>query len=165
MVQVTADHIASAGGGAEPQRPNNFTIRFGKFLSATELYVSGVSFPNYTTTVEQLRQGNLMLKYVTAVDYGDVNIAIYDVISDEVRRGLEQWWAAILDITDGSIGVPPDYKDTATLSWTDGCGGTNRNWSLIDCFPRDINYGQGNMQGGGPVEIQVTLAVDLIGTV
>lgn len=167
MVQITtdhlaADHIASAGGGAEPQRPNNFTIRFGRFLSAAALYVSGISFPQLTATVEELRVGNFMYKYATAVSFGDINITLYDVISGEVSRSLNSWFENVVSFQSGAINLPSQYKDDATLSWIDGCGGTQRSWLLVDCFPRDINFGQGNMQGGGPVEVQVTLAVDLI---
>ena len=161
MVQVTADHIASRAGG-EPQRQNNFFLEFGKYLEGSRLFVSGVSMPQYTANTEELRVGNLFKKYVTGIVYGDIAMTIYEIIDEEIAQQLETWWAKITSDGGETINVPADYKDDATLGWVDGCGQNKRSWTLMGVYPKDINFGQGTMNGSSPVEIQVTFSVDKI---
>ena len=163
MVQVTADHIAGQGqSGDEPQRTNNFFIEFGKRLEGSKLFVSGVSFPQYTANTEELRVGNLFKKYVTGVVYGDVAMTIHEMHKADIAKQLDKWWYDITNDGGATINVPTEYKDEATLAWVDGCGKNMRKWTLVGVYPKDINFGQGNMSGAAPVEIQVTFSVDRI---
>lgn len=159
MVQITADHLAGAGGG-EPQRSNNFYVEFGLIPSA-RLFVSGVAFPQYQVDTEEIRQVNLFRKYVTGVRYGDIQLTIYDIIDEHVAKELDTWWSRITP--DGeAVHSPEVYKDEATLGWVDGSGGNKRSWTLEGVFPKGINFGQGNMGSAEPVEIEITLSVDKI---
>ena len=152
MVQVTADHIAGSGGG-EPQRTNNFFLEFSKFLEGSKLFVSGVSMPQYTANTKELRSGNVFKKYVTGIVYGDIAMTIYEIIDEDIARQLEDWWFAITDDAGLTINVPDEYKDEATLGWTDGCGGDERSWLLVGVFPKFIDFGE--ERGGFAISIQV----------
>jgi hypothetical protein len=161
MVTVKADHIAGIGKG-EPQRTNNFYVEFSRVVPGTKLFVSGVSFPGYSANVSELRQGNLMMKYVESVSYGDIQLTIYDIIDEDIASQLAEWWALVTDERSQEIRSPQEYKEELEIGWVDGCGGTPRSWKLEGCLPREINFGQANMAAPGPVEIQVTISVDNI---
>lgn len=160
MVQITADHIAGTLGG-DPQRNNNFVVEI-LALPSTEFWVSGVSFPVYQAKTEELRQGNLFKKFVTGVTYSDISLALYAVVDRDVQAEIEGWWRRITPDSGQTIKAADQYKEEGTLSWTDGCGENLKTWRLIGIFPKDVNFGQGNMQGGSAVEVQIALSVDQV---
>lgn len=160
MVQITADHIAGALGG-DPQRTNNFGVEI-LALPSTEFWVSGVAFPVYQTKTEQIRQGNLFKKYVTGISYSDISLALYAVVDRDVQAEIESWWRRITPDSGQTIRAATNYKEEGTMFWMDGAAGNLKTWRLIGIFPSEVNFGQGNAQGGSAVEIQITLSVDQV---
>lgn len=97
-----------------------------------------------------------------------VTVTYYDVAGDDVASniGLWDWLASVYDYTGGGETFNPNvrqsskrecYSGTGVLLMYDGCGNPLEKWSMIDCWPQAINFGDLDYSSSEEATIEVTL--------
>ena len=97
-----------------------------------------------------------------------VTVTYYDVAGDDVASniGLWDWLASVYDYTGAGETFNPNvrqsskrecYSGTGVLLLYDGCGNALEKWSMIDCWPQSINFGDLDYSSSEEVTIEVTL--------
>ena len=89
-----------------------------------------------------------------------ITVTYYDIAGDD-NISLWNWLAAVYDFTkpdelhQGTARA--DYAATATLLLYDGCGETLESWTLTDCWPQAVNFGDLDYSSSEEVTIELTL--------
>lgn len=96
-----------------------------------------------------------------------VTVTYYDVAGDEQSNvGLWDWLASVYDYTGGGEMFNPNvkqsskrecYSGTGVLILYDGCGNALEKWSMLDCWPQAVNFGELDYSVSEEVTIEVTL--------
>lgn len=172
MEYVSADHIATVGGGGrfEPQRTNNFTIRFSPpagvgGANAAEIFalsVHQIPFPNAEGAVIEIPFGNEVRKVSGRWTYSNETLQIKDFVGAETSRVIDAWSRKVYDPETGKISWAHQYKVNAEMLFFGPDGTQPRTWQLIGMWPRRVKYGEGNMASPNNNMIEVEFAVDKI---
>ena len=107
-----------------------------------------------------------------------ITVTYYDIAGDASGTsnvGLWDWLASVYDYTGGGavagVSAPefisnPDvkqssrrecYSGTGIIALYDGCGNALERWSLNDCWPQSINFGELDYSSSEEATIEVTI--------
>jgi len=180
MEYISADHIAAVGGNGafEPQRTNNFTVRFsppqniragGRGGVAAQdiiaLSVDSCPFPESTADVIEVPFGNEVRKVSGRWKFSNETLVVKDYVGAEVSDIIDAWARLVYDPnpgpTAGRIGYAHEYKVNGELLFFGPDGQQIRRWKLIGMWPMRVKPGQGDMnQGNTQNKMEIEFCVD-----
>ena len=164
--RVSADPIAAAGGGYEPQRKNNFTLEItppANIQFDTEilqLTLAQMSIPTESNDRITIDFGNEKRFVAGKTTYSEETIVFNDYVDAGVYQNLVNWRKKVYNPEDGKIGRARDYKATADLFMFAPDGSTFRRWRVLGIFPSELKPGEGNMAANEQNKIEVKFSVD-----
>lgn len=161
---MTADHIlaATAGGAYEPQRLNNFIMEVDELGEEVRLALQTLQFPRISTNKLTIHYMNEMRWWAGKTTYEDITFGIFDAIDKAAYGKLLEWHGKMYNPRTGCIDRAVKYKKQGKILLLDGCGATVRTWTCIGVGLINISPGQGNMEGDGALNIDVTMPVDKV---
>jgi len=166
-MQAVMSKIASAQGGWEPQRQNNFLLSFepdGVDLSMIQFALSQFPFPEINTVTKTTPWVNQVRKWAAGpVEYPSVTLQLFDYVDKGVARAVEQWHNLVWTPGDGKIHLAAQYKCQGSLiMFAPDMTAHRREWTLHGCYPRGFKHGDWNMASGDQVIVSVNLEIDWI---
>lgn len=89
-----------------------------------------------------------------------ITVTYFDVATN-LNGPLFSWLASVYNFTD-SVNLQmgsavSDYSATAIINLFDGCGQTLETWTLGDCWPTDINFGELDYASSEECDIELTM--------
>lgn len=160
---MSAGHLAPAGGGFEPQRVFNWVL----ILPGIEdpelirLSIERVQMPKLSTAVMHLRYMNEDVKVSGGASVDANTIVCRDFVDRRVLATLNTWMAQVHDPETGKIGYASEYKKQGTIQLLDPHGDVMRSVTAAGVWPSsmsfsDLDYTTDN----GEVKITLVLQVD-----
>jgi len=161
---LNANHIAAtAGGGFEPQRKNNFMVILTPPGGDGEVIeLSLMSFPLHkeTTGVIKIPYLNEERKVAGKTEYAAKELKVRDYVNESIAKTLLDWRRKVFDPANGKVGLASSYKVDAKVVLFAPDGTLTRTWDLHGVWPSAFDMGGGDMSTADPVEITCTLEVD-----
>lgn len=161
----------------EPQRTNNFEIRFPNL---PQLYSidQGIAMPSnasdYLTLSTQsvgglntnisaldVSYGNNNIKFAGKPEYQDVSITFRDFIGIQTERIIMAWSKLVYNPATEKVGRASIYKQQGYLLEFAPDGTNVKTWKLEGCWPGDISFDNYDNEGNNIRTIQVTFHADV----
>ena len=168
-LRVTANVIASAGGGFEPQRKNNFLVSIvgvsGLDMISLQPAISKFPFHKETTEVVKIPFMNEERKVAGRTTYDDYSLVVKDYVDPNIAGKLLVWRRLVFNPATGETGLAGGsrgYKKVAFLELFAPNGTVERKWKMTGVWPVSFDMGEGDMSAAEPVEITMALAIDFI---
>jgi len=97
----------------------------------------------------------------TRVEWQPLSITVFDVTNGESEH-LYDWANKFYDFKTGKIYpvVGNKFKTDATLVMLDGQGSTVEEWTIENCWPQTINWGDLDYTSNDTADIELTLRYD-----
>jgi len=165
--------------GLEPQRvchKRKYRWMFG-FFPVVGSFVSVIpplkgARPSLQFKVSEVEHIHETFYYPTKPEWKTIDLTFYDV-----RPGFSDpmnWILSIYDIRNGAFfpvinfpgtdpgnnTLPDDFKRRGILELYDGCGNVLESWTLDNCYPESIDFGDLDMESSDVVTVDVTLRYD-----
>lgn len=159
----------------EPQRTNNFEIRFEgleKLVSANGKYTyedCGKAITLSTANVGDLGQsidaiavqyGNNAIKFAGKPTLNNISVTVNDFVGLETERILEAWSALVYNKVDQTVGKATAYKHRGYLIEYTSDYKACKVWQLEGCWPGTITYGGYSQDGNAIRQITFDLNID-----
>lgn len=160
---MSAGHLAPAGGGFEPQRVFNWVLVLPGVNDPEliRLSVEKVQMPKLSTAVMQLRYMNENVKVSGGASVDANNIVCRDFVDRKVLATLNQWVEQVHNPATGSIGYASDYKKQATIQLLDPKGEVMRSVTAKGVWPSSLSFSDLDYNADtGEVKITLVLQVD-----
>ena len=161
----------------EPQRNNNFEIRFpnlpqlysidqglampsnaADFLTLSTKSVGGI---NTNISPIKISYGNNTINFAGKPEYNDVQIVFRDFIGIKTERILTAWHKLVYNPATEKVGRASIYKQTGYLLEFAPDGSQVRTWKLEGMFPGTMAFGDYSNDGNETREITVTFYIDV----
>ena len=158
-----ADHIASVGGGLEPQKKNNFVVILPVGGNLIRKALSRFPVPTDSNEVLTISYGNEERKVAGAARFTNAVLELYDFIDSDVLQQIMNWRDSYVhNPRTGQIGHAGDYKVQGVARMLGPGGQISREWRLIGLWPSEVNPGSGDMSANVTNVIAITLRVDKV---
>lgn len=161
-INVSAGHLAPAGGGFEPQRSFNWTVIIPGIDDPELIRLSAerVGMPNISTGVMLLRYQNENVKVSGTAVVAANSIVCRDFVDRKTLATLNKWMEQVHDPATGAIGYASEYKKSATLQLIDVHGDVKRQVTAKGCWPSGLQFTELSYESDDIVKITMTLQVD-----
>lgn len=161
----------------EPQRTNNFEIRFPNLPqlysidqgiampsnASDYLTLSTQSVGGITTNISALdvSYGNNTIKFAGKPEYPDISITFRDFIGIQTERILMAWSKLVYNPATEKVGRASIYKQQGYLLEFAPDGTNVKTWKLEGAWPGDISFDEYSNDGNDIRKVQVTFHVDV----
>lgn len=175
-LQFGANHMIGQDAW-EPQRTNNFEIRFpnlpqlysidkgiampanaSEYLTLSTKSVGGI---NTNISPIKISYGNNSINFAGKPEYSDVQIVFRDFIGIATERILTSWHKLVYNPATQKVGRASVYKQTGYLLEFAPDGASVRTWELRGMFPGTMSFGDYSNDGNETREISVTFYIDM----
>jgi len=160
---MTAGHLAPAGGGFEPQRVFNWVLILPGVddPELIRLACERVQLPRLSTAVMHLRYMNEDVKVSGGASVDSNTIVVRDFVDRKVLATLNAWMEQVHDPATGNIGYASQYKKQATVQLLDPAGEVKRQATAKGIWPSSMNFTDLDYNADtGEVKITLVLQVD-----
>lgn len=159
----------------EPQRNNNFEIRFEGLDTLTSstgevkytdcgkaitLSVANVGDLGQNIDAIAVQYGNNAIKFAGKPSLNSISLTINDFIGLETERILEAWSALVYNKNNQTVGRATNYKKRGYLIEYSPDYEIAKVWQLEGCWPGTITYGGYSQDGGSIRQITMDLNID-----
>ena len=161
--EMSASHLAPAGGGFEPQRVFNWVLILPGVddPELIRLSVEKVQLPRLSTAVMHLRYMNEDVKVSGGASVDSNSIVCRDFVDRQTLKVLNKWMEQVHDPATGKIGYASDYKKQATIQLVDPKGEIKRQVVAKGVWPSSISFNDLDYNiDSGEVKVTLTLQVD-----
>jgi hypothetical protein len=161
---LSANHLAPAKGGYEPQRAYDFFLDLnipGASNDQIRLSTSKAFLPVEENEEIMLAFGNEKVYVAGQALYSNGNLEVRDFVDVDTYGALRQWRATVYDPVTGGIGLAANYKTTARLHLVGPDGLTDRQYQITGAWPQKISPSGLDYQAGtGVVLVEMTVRFD-----
>lgn len=159
----SADHIAAASGGYEPQRLNHFSIRFSNLAGADIIEKSLMSFQPPTRTISEvvIPYANENRKVAGSVTVEDAQLVIVDYCDQDSWSVFHDWLNLVHNVRTGAIGLASEYKKDGVVTYYSP-DKKRRSWTCEGCWPKGLSPDQFSMDSAERNNLTVPLSVDKV---
>jgi len=123
-------------------------------------YVKVASRPNLSVEETEINFLNAKRWIPGKASWENITVTYIDV-ADQAMQPLYDWLATVYDFTDpvqlNQGHMATDYAGTAILRLWDGCGAIIETWTMGDCWPTAINFGDLDYSSSEEATIELTL--------
>jgi len=159
----SANRIAAAGGGFEPQRVRNFIFSVTLGVGGQDLIqlcIEKAFLPSETTEEIEIWYGNEVRKVAGPTKFEDGTLSIKDFVDQAAYAQCVAWRRQVYNADDGSIGMAAVYKKEASITLYAPNGTTARVIKLIGCWPKALKANDLDYTANEKVLVEMTLAYD-----
>jgi len=157
---ISADHIANARGGFEPQRRNNFQIVFPVAGRAVSMALHSCEWPRPSNDELVIDFGNEQRFVAGIAKYRAIVIQVKDFFRGPANEAIRGWRRQVYTPADGYVHLASAYKKDVRLQWAGPDASHIRQWLLIGCWPSECTPAEGAMGGSAQNLIVATLQLD-----
>jgi hypothetical protein len=162
---LSANHIAAAAGGYEPQRTNNYTISLtpkgvGADRGVLRLSVRAFPLPKEETGIIEIEYGNEIRKVAGRTTFADLSVTFHDYVDQNVLHQLVQWRRVVYNPNDGTVGLARDYKTNGTVIMFAPNGLLERKWDIKGVWPSKLDPGDLTYENAEKKLITMELVID-----
>ena len=160
---MSAGHLAPAGGGFEPQRVFNWVLVLPGVVDPEliRLSIEKAQMPKLSTAVMHLRYMNEDVKVSGGASVDGNSIVCRDFVDRKVLATLNAWMASVHDPETGNIGYASDYKKQGTIQLLDPKGEVQRSVTAKGMWPSSMSFSDLDYTAdSGEVKITLVLQVD-----
>lgn len=141
MPPLTAQHIAPATGGFEPQRAYDFTIEIyglagGEVL---QLALHDAFFPAGNNDQIPIQYFAEERKVAGHIKFADGQLKFVDYVDENVLGILYEWRKLVHDLETGAQGFASDYKKQASVVLLAPDGSRARVIRMEGVWPSEVN--------------------------
>lgn len=160
----SADHIAAAAGGYEPQRLNHFSILFAGLPQSDVIEKSLLSFqpPNREISEITIPYANEDRKVAGKVTVSEASLVIVDYSDKDTWQTFHDWLNLVHNVRTGALGLASEYKKEGIVSYYGPNGERKRSWTCQGCWPKSVQPEQFSMDSGERNNLTVPLCVDRV---
>lgn len=160
----SADHIAAASGGYEPQRLNHFSVTFAGLGQSEIIQKSLLSWqpPQREISEVVIPYANEDRKVAGKVTVSDAQMVIVDYCDKDSWKSFHDWLNLVHNPRDGSIGLASEYKKEGTASYYGPKGEKKRSWLCSGCWPKNVTPDQFSMDSGERNNLTASMSVDKV---
>lgn len=163
-VPQDARHIANQEGDFVPQHQDNWLIEIagldGDDKDLITLSLLSSNLPTESNNIVEIPYGNEMRKVAGKAIYEDIPLIVHDYVDRDIRGALVRWRRLVYDTRTGNVGLPTNYKRTASMILQATDGTLTRTVDLIGVWPSAMNPGALDMASDEAVQIEMTLTYD-----
>ena len=161
----------------EPQRTNNFELRFpnlpqlysidtGIAMPANSsdyltLSLKSAGVPNITINNIDISYGNNTIKFAGKPSYENFRAVFRDFIGLQTERILTAWSKLVYNPATEKVGRASAYKQQAYLLEFSPDGDQLKTWKLEGCWPGSMEFGDYDNDSNNVREITVTFYADV----
>lgn len=123
--------------------------------------IKKVTAPNFDAGQIKLDHINVYRKIKGKVDWGDMNISLYNPIAPSGAQATMEWARLAHESVTGRDGYSDFYKKDIVLNFLGPVGDVVSEWIIKGAFVKTANFGDFDWASGDTAnEIQLTLAMD-----
>lgn len=167
--ELLATVLASASGAFSPQHQNNFSLEITGVVGwdgTLSLSLSRASNPKVGVDEVEIPFGNGRVWVAGKSRYEGGTIEFRDYVDRDTQGALVNWFAMVnpqlLDVTNGAIGVPSDYKLQANGIEFAPDGTSLREWLYFGLWPVSGDFGNLDQASSEQVLISVNFRYDAV---
>lgn len=128
-----------------------------------EHYVKMAARPNVSIEETEIHHLNAKTYIPGKGTWETITVTYYDVaeLNGDGNVGLWSWLANVYDFTNPTTlkqnSIRSNYAGNAVCTLYDGCGSPLEAWTLGDCWPQAVNFGELDYSSSEECTIEVTL--------
>ena len=140
-------------------------------VDVPETFVKSASRPNITFDEQEIHFLHGKMYLPGKATFETITVTYYDVVQDEggdPLLPLYTWISSVYDFMSDAGGVvnprmgrnafgTNGYGGTGILTMLDGTGKAVESWTLIDCWPQAVNFGELDYSSAEDANIELTL--------
>lgn len=160
---LSANHIAGAGGGYEPQRTNNWFLYLNGVAGADQITLSVASafLPTEENEEFSINYGNMEVHVAGNIKYEAGDIVVRDYLDIDMYNTLRAWKATVADPAAGTVGFAKDYKKTARIVLVAPDNSSTREFQLLGLWPTKLSASGLSYATAAQLQITMHLRYDL----
>lgn len=89
-----------------------------------------------------------------------MEVSFYDTIGLNAGKYMYGWFRAVFDFKTGAVGYKKSFVATGTLSMLDPKGTIIEEWTLINCWPMEVNFNDLSYEDTGAAMVNATIRYD-----
>lgn len=162
MARMGAAHLASQGGGYEPQRKHNFELQLYGVPGPEVIKLSVQSFtpPGATNEPISVPYLNQVIKVAGQGNWDNADIVVRDMVDAPTWASIMAWKKMVHDPDNDNIGFASQYKKQGELVVFAPDGTVERKYKMIGLWPTTVKGEALDHQSSDIWRINVTLSVD-----
>jgi len=144
----------------------------GKALTVPPSYVKTASRPNITFDEQEIHYLHGRMYLPGKPTFETITVTYYDVVAQDGSQPLAPLYTWISNVYDfmsspnawksarmaaNALGGDSSYGGTAYLSMLDGCGKALEMWTLFQCWPQSVNFGDLDYSSAEEATVELTL--------
>jgi hypothetical protein len=143
----------------------------GQKLDVPETFVKSANRPNITFDEQEIHFLHGKMFIPGKATFETATVTYYDVTLDEggdPLRPLYTWISSVYDFMSPAGGIvnprmgknafgPQGYGGTGLLTMLDGTGKALETWTMFDCWPQAVNFGELDYSSAEDATIELTL--------
>jgi hypothetical protein len=157
---VSADHLAPARGGFEPQRSYAWQIELPIGGEVIKMAASSVTGVTETNEPIELHYGNEVRFVAGKARFDSMQVVIRDMVDENVAQIVDDWRRKVYDPKTGKVNRATAYKVEGDLILMDTTGQARARYHLIGVWPSSVNFGDLDYESNDLVRIQVVMTID-----
>lgn len=164
MAFKSAEHIAPALGGFEPQRTFNWSLEIALDDAGDQILImqglDSFKAPTVSNEEIELNYANESRYVPGKAKYEAIPLVLKDFVDQGVAQAVLKWSYLCYNPETGSIGLARNLKKTADLVLYAPDQSSARFWKLFGCWPQQVEWGELDMNNSENVKITVNLRYD-----
>lgn len=159
---ISADALAAATGGFEPQRQSNwsFEVLLPGGSNNIALAIESANTPKWGVEALELHFANEVRYVAHKATYEAIPLRVKDFVDIPIAAQMYAWQLLVYNPETGAIGFAKDYKKEAAIILYGPDGSMQRRWTLRGCFPMGWDPGPLDMNSTEKVVMELTLRYD-----
>lgn len=135
----------------------------GTFDRRSLVLLQSASRPHVTFEEPELHHNQEKAWFAGKHSWEPITLVWYDGeqspdVSSEIYDWVDQ--GVLTSIGDANVNIPSQYKKNATLQMLDGAGNPSETWTILGCWPQDVNWGDLDYTNTEIQTIEVTMRYD-----
>lgn len=164
MAFKSAEHIAPALGGFEPQRTYNWSLEIALDDAGDQILImqglQTFQAPKESNEEIEVNFANEKRYVPGKAVFEALPLTLADFVDQGVAQAVVRWRRLCYNAESGSIGLARDLKKTADLVLYSPDQSSARFWKLFGCWPQSVEYGELDMTNSDFVKITVNIRYD-----
>lgn len=164
VLDISADFLAGASGGFEPQRASNWTLVIPldnySYGAQVPLAVESVNLPKLEMSIIELHYGNEKRKVAGKASFSDIPLRLKDFVDVNVANAIVGWMYEVYNPDNGKVGYAKNYKKQLELVLFGPSGDAERSWYVRGAWPQYFDPGQLDVTSEDKVLLECNIAYD-----
>jgi len=150
----------------ETRRTNRWVMEFlgrgaGVFSQTELLLLESAGRPKFEIEELPMHHNQETVFFAGKHKFSPIKLKWYDAEQDpDISKGVYHWVETVISIGTMNVAHPRFYKRNASIRMLDGTGQPNEVWSMIGCWPKDVDWGDLDYSSSKICMISCTMRYD-----